>query len=156
MFNIDSFNSISKEIKDLGKKTQIVAVSKNHPRSSVEQALKCGVRIFGENRVQEAKAKFTNLKETYSNLELHLTGSLQTNKVKDAIKIFDVFHTLDREKLAKEFVKFKIFDVKNIFSFKYSLFPLIEALYQGSPPITFTNDPTVSLIVEGPSTGRTI
>ena len=105
MFNIHKFKKIIEEIKLLGKKTQIVAVSKNHPKEAVEDAIMQGVGIFGENRVQEAKIKFQDLKTKHPNLELHLTGPLQTNKVKEAIKIFDVFHTLDREKLAKEFAK---------------------------------------------------
>ena len=105
MFNIRTYKKILKEIKVFGKKTQIVAVSKNHPKEFVQDAIKFGVRIFGENRVQEAKAKFEDFKAQYPDLELHLTGPLQTNKTKEAIKLFDVFHTLDREKLAKEFVK---------------------------------------------------
>ena len=105
MFNIQKYRKIIKEIEVLGKKTQIIAISKNHPREFVEDALKNNVRLFGENRVQEAKTKFENLRVKYPNLELHLTGPLQTNKVKEAVKLFDVFHTLDREKLAKEFVK---------------------------------------------------
>ena len=105
MFNIHKYRKIIKEIEVLGKKTQIIAISKNHPREFVEDALKNKVRLFGENRVQEAKTKFENLRVKYPNLELHLTGPLQTNKVKEAVKLFDVFHTLDREKLAKELVK---------------------------------------------------
>jgi len=105
MFNIHIYKKILKEIEVLGKKTQIVAISKNKPRESVEDALKQGVRIFGENKVQEAKIKFENLRKIYPNLELHLTGPLQTNKAKEAIKLFDVFHTLDREKLARELAK---------------------------------------------------
>ena len=105
MFNIQTYKQILKEIEVFGKKTQIVAVSKNHPKEFVQDAIKFGVRIFGENRVQEAKAKFGDFKAQYPNLELHLTGPLQTNKTKEAIKLFDVFHTLDREKLAKEFAK---------------------------------------------------
>ena len=103
MFNIDNYNKISQKIADFGKKTNIIAVSKNHPKKAVEIAISHGVKIFGENRVQEAQAKFINLKENHIDLELHLTGPLQTNKVKDAVKLFDVFHTLDREKLAKQF-----------------------------------------------------
>ena len=105
MFNINKYKKIIKEIEFLGKKTQIIAVSKNHPKELVGDALKHGVRIFGENKVQEAKTKFEDLKVKHPDLELHLTGPLQTNKTKEAIKLFDVFHTLDREKLAKEFVK---------------------------------------------------
>ena len=105
MFNIDTYNKISQKIKSFGKKTNIIAVSKNHPKKAVEIAMSHGVMIFGENRVQEAQAKFKDLKKNHKNLELHLTGTLQTNKVKDAVSLFDVFHTLDREKLAKEFFK---------------------------------------------------
>ena len=105
MFNINKYNKIIKETKVLGKKTQIIAISKNHPKELVVDAIKHGVRIFGENKVQEAKKKFEDLKVKHPNLELHLTGPLQTNKAKEAIKLFDVFHTLDREKLAKELVK---------------------------------------------------
>ena len=61
--------------------------------------------VFGENRVQEAKQKFENLKENNSKIELHLTGPLQTNKVNVALSLFDVFHTVDREKLVKELSK---------------------------------------------------
>ena len=106
MFNIDKYKKITEEIQFLGKKTQIIAVSKNHSKELVENALKHGVRIFGENRVQEAKIKFEGLRIKYPNLKLHLTGPLQTNKTKEAIKLFDVFHTLDREKLVKELIKF--------------------------------------------------
>ena len=105
MFNIHTYNEISRKIELLGKKTQIIAVSKNHSKVAVEQAISHGVKIFGENRVQEATAKFDYLKKNHPNLELHLTGPLQTNKVREAINLFDIFHTLDREKLAKEFVK---------------------------------------------------
>ena len=115
MFNIHKYKKILKEIEVLGKKTQIIAVSKNHPKEFVQDAIKNGVRIFGENRVQEAKIKFEDLKIKHPDLELHLTGSLQTNKVKEAIKIFDVFHTLDREKLAKEIVKQKGLKNKKFF-----------------------------------------
>ncbi len=87
------------------KSAKIVAVSKNHSRESVNLAIKHGVRIFGENKVQEAKEKFIELKSKNPNLELHLTGPLQTNKTKIALEIFDVFQTLDREKLALEFIK---------------------------------------------------
>ena len=91
--------------KNSGKYTKTVAVSKNHSLEAVKEAINFGIRIFGENRVQEAKEKFKNLKSLYTDLELHLTGPLQTNKVKLALEIFDVFQTLDREKLALEFVK---------------------------------------------------
>lgn len=79
----------------------MVAVSKTHPVEAVEEALAAGQRVFGENRVQEAKGKFPALKERFPDLELHLIGPLQTNKVKDAVALFDVIQTLDRPKLAE-------------------------------------------------------
>ncbi|MDC0195104.1 YggS family pyridoxal phosphate-dependent enzyme, partial [Alphaproteobacteria bacterium] len=85
---------------------KIIAVSKNHPKTSVEEAILNGVTIFGENRVQEALEKFTSIKKNNSTIELHLTGPLQTNKVKTALSIFDIFQTLDREKLALQFNKY--------------------------------------------------
>ena len=105
MFNLNIYNEISQKIAILAKKTKIIAVSKNHPKKAVEIAISHGINIYGENRVQEAQAKFMDLKKNHIDLELHLTGPLQTNKVKDAVKLFDIFHTLDREKLAKEFSK---------------------------------------------------
>ena len=106
MFNIEKLLEIKDLIKKNNKISQIIAISKNHPKESVVEAIKNGVNIFGENRVLEAKNKFEELKGIYQNIELHLTGPLQSNKVKLAISIFDVFHTLDREKIAKEFFKY--------------------------------------------------
>ena len=100
------YQEIQGFIRKYQKTTKIVAISKNHPKESVIEALKHGVRIFGENRVQEAKIKFVELFKEYPNLELHFTGTLQTNKVKSALQIFQVFQTIDREKLANEFQKF--------------------------------------------------
>ncbi|MBP2229882.1 pyridoxal phosphate enzyme (YggS family) [Azospirillum agricola] len=79
----------------------LVAVSKTHPAEAVEEALAAGQRVFGENRVQEAKGKFSALKARFPDLELHLIGPLQTNKVKDAVALFDVIQTLDRPRLAE-------------------------------------------------------
>ena len=106
MFNFKKYQEIQGFIRKYQKTTKIVAISKNHPKESVIEALKHGVRIFGENRVQEAKTKFVELFKEYPNLELHFTGTLQTNKVKSALQIFQVFQTIDREKLANEFQKF--------------------------------------------------
>jgi pyridoxal phosphate enzyme (YggS family) len=105
MFNFEKYNKIIKNIDFLGKTTEIVAISKNHPLADVQKAISCGLVIFGENRVQEAKLKFENIKENNHKIKLHLTGPLQTNKVSSALKLFDVFHTLDREKLLKELSK---------------------------------------------------
>lgn len=79
---------------------QLVAVSKTHPASRILPLLKAGHRLFGENRVQEAEAKWPALRSAYSDLELHLIGPLQSNKVREAVALFDVIETLDRPKLA--------------------------------------------------------
>ena len=107
MFNIKKYREISNFLKKTNKNTKIIAISKNHPVESVLQAINSGVTIFGENRVQEASVKFQDIKKNNKNIELHLTGPLQSKKVKTAIHLFDVFHTLDREKIAKEFSKHK-------------------------------------------------
>jgi len=78
----------------------LVAVSKTHPAEAVRAALKAGQLVFGENRVQEALGKFPDLKAAHPALELHLIGPLQTNKVREAVALFDVIQSLDREKLA--------------------------------------------------------
>ena len=106
MFNFEKYSEIDKIIKKKGIKTQIIAISKNHTLQKVEYAISKNINIFGENRVQEAIQKYENIKKTNNSIELHLTGPLQTNKVKHALNIFDVFHTVDREKLLKELSKF--------------------------------------------------
>lgn len=78
----------------------LVAVSKTHPREAVEAALALGQRVFGENRVQEAAAKFPPLRESHPGLRLHIIGALQTNKARDAVRLADVIESLDRPKLA--------------------------------------------------------
>lgn len=84
---------------------ELIAVSKVQPVEKIEAALVNGHRLFGENRVQEAALKWPALKIKYPDAKLHLIGPLQTNKVKDAIMLFDVIETLDRLKLAEEIKK---------------------------------------------------
>ena len=79
----------------------LVAVSKTHPAEAVRATLRAGQRIFGENRVQEALAKFPALRRQFPDLTLHLIGPLQTNKVKDAVLHCDVIETVDRPRLAE-------------------------------------------------------
>ncbi len=79
----------------------LVAVSKTHGIEAIVPVLDAGQRVFGENRVQEALTKFPALKERYPDIELHGIGPLQTNKVRDAVALFDVIETLDRPKLAR-------------------------------------------------------
>ena len=83
----------------------LVAVGKTHGPETIEAALAAGQRVFGENRVQEAAGKFPALREAYPDLRLHLIGPLQTNKVRDAVALFDVIETLDRPKLARALAK---------------------------------------------------
>ena len=107
MFNIKKYNEIRDFLKKTSNPAKIIAISKNHPLKSILEAVNAGVYIFGENRVQEAQEKFQKLKLDNTKIELHLTGPLQSNKVKPAIHLFDVFHTLDREKIAREFSKYR-------------------------------------------------
>ena len=107
MFNLDKYKEIQEYIKKKQKNTKIIAISKNHTLDMVKEAISGGVEVFGENRVQEAQSKFISIKEVNPLIKVHLTGPLQTNKVKQAIEMFDVFHTLDREKILKEFSKFQ-------------------------------------------------
>jgi len=83
----------------------LVAVSKTHGPERVRELLDAGHRIFGENRVQEAQEKFPALKADYPDLELHLIGPLQTNKARDAVALFDVIQSVDRERLAGTLAK---------------------------------------------------
>jgi PLP dependent protein len=87
----------------------LVAVSKTFGADAIEPVIAAGQRVFGENRVQEAKAKWPPLVARHSGLELHLVGSLQSNKAKEAVALFDAIHAVDRgslaEALAKEIAK---------------------------------------------------
>ncbi|SMF09235.1 hypothetical protein SAMN06265365_102101 [Tistlia consotensis] len=83
----------------------LVAVSKTFGIGAVEAALAAGQTVFGENRVQEAQAKFPELRRRHPDLELHLIGPLQSNKTADAVALFDVIQSVDREKLARALAK---------------------------------------------------
>ncbi len=80
----------------------LVAVSKTHSAAEILPLLHAGQRVFGENRVQEAAEKFPALREQYPDLKLHLIGGLQTNKVRDAVALFDVIESVDRVELAEK------------------------------------------------------
>ena len=95
---------IARAAKEAGRapgSVTLVAVSKTHGVPSVRAALEAGQRCFGENRVQEARAKWPELRAAHPDLELHLIGPLQTNKVLDALALFDVIETVDRPRLAE-------------------------------------------------------
>ncbi|HTO31390.1 MAG TPA: YggS family pyridoxal phosphate-dependent enzyme [Pararhizobium sp.] len=79
----------------------LVAVSKTFDAEEIRPAIEAGQRIFGENRVQEAQGKWPELKAETPDLELHLIGPLQSNKAADAVALFDVIETIDREKIAR-------------------------------------------------------
>jgi pyridoxal phosphate enzyme (YggS family) len=83
----------------------LVAVSKTHGADRVRELLEVGHRVFGENRVQEAEGKFPELKAVWPDLELHLIGPLQTNKARDAVALFDVIQSVDRDRLAAALAK---------------------------------------------------
>src|SRR3954469_23216166 len=79
----------------------LIAVSKTFPAHAIEPMIAAGQRVFGENRVQEAKAKWPALRETHPGLELHLIGPLQSNKAKEAVALFDAIHSVDRSSIAE-------------------------------------------------------
>ena len=83
----------------------LVAISKTFGANAIEPVIAEGQRVFGENRVQEAKAKWPSLKERHGGIELHLVGALQSNKAKDAVALFDAIHSLDRPSLAEALAK---------------------------------------------------
>ena len=83
-----------------GRAVELVAVSKTFPPEAIVPFLEAGQRVFGENRVQEAKEKWPALRAAWPDLRLHLIGPLQTNKAREAVALFDVIETLDRDKLA--------------------------------------------------------
>src|SRR5690625_4102448 len=79
----------------------LVAISKEQPLDRVESVLDSGHRIFGENRVQEAAEKWPGFRERFDGIELHLVGPLQSNKVNEAVELFDVIHSVDRDRIAR-------------------------------------------------------
>jgi pyridoxal phosphate enzyme (YggS family) len=83
----------------------LVAVSKTFAADAIEPVIAGGQRVFGENRVQEAKAKWPALLGKQAGLELHMVGPLQSNKAKDAVALFDAIHSLDRDSLATALAK---------------------------------------------------
>jgi len=84
---------------------RLVAVSKTHDENAIRPVIEAGQRVFGENRVQEAQMKWPALKQEYPDIELHLIGPLQSNKTAEAVALFDVIETVDREKIARSIAK---------------------------------------------------
>ncbi len=83
----------------------LIAVSKTHEAAAIEPLIAAGQRVFGENRVQEAAAKWPALREVHAGIELHLVGQLQSNKAEEAVALFDCIHSLDRPSLAAALAK---------------------------------------------------
>ena len=95
--------TISQAAIDAGRNPRdirLIGVSKQQPEDRIDASLAAGLRVFGENRVQEAEVRWLKRKNTFPDLEIHLIGPLQTNKVRSAIRLFDVIQTVDRERLA--------------------------------------------------------
>ena len=83
----------------------LIAVSKTFGAEAIEPVIAAGQKVFGENRVQEANAKWPALKAKYPGVELHMIGSLQSNKAREAVALFDAIHSLDRQSLAEALAK---------------------------------------------------
>ena len=99
---VDRLVSIKKEIQLNNSKAEIVAISKTFPINKILPLINFGHVNFGENKVQEAMEKWTDIKKDFNNIKLHFVGKLQTNKVKYALPLFDYIHSLDTIKLAEK------------------------------------------------------
>ncbi len=107
----DNFTSVKNKIAEaantyfkrngVDQPVELVAVSKRQPENRIEEAIAAGIRVYGENRVQEAYSRWAHRRSIYPDLKLHLIGPLQTNKVSEAVALFDVIEVVDRPRLAK-------------------------------------------------------
>jgi len=104
--SIEKLSVVKNKINDILSKKQlktspkIIIVTKTFPFKNIIPLLEIGHLHYGENKIQEAEIKWSNVKNTYKNIKLHMVGRLQTNKVKKAVKLFDYIHSLDSERLA--------------------------------------------------------
>ena len=111
--NVKRLNFVKNKVKEILDKKQlktnpqIIAVTKTFPLSQITPLLEMGHIHFGENKVQEAEAKWLQLKNEYKNLQLHMLGKLQTNKAKKAVNLFNYIHSLDNAKLALKISQFE-------------------------------------------------
>ena len=101
----DHIHRAAADCDRLDAQIELVCVSKTQPAEKILEAINTGQRIFGENRVQEAQQKWPDVKAKFPDIQLHLIGPLQSNKAKEAVEIFDVIETIDREKIAQEIAK---------------------------------------------------
>jgi pyridoxal phosphate enzyme (YggS family) len=113
---VDRYNKIKSNIIALKptKNVNIIAVSKTFSLAHIKPLIDYGHNHFGENKVQEAISKWTNVKKDNKKLNLHMIGKLQSNKAKDAVKIFDYIHSLDNQKLADILFKTQVNENKNL------------------------------------------
>ena len=109
---VSRLNAVSQNIVEAGREAKredgsvtLVAVSKTFFADDILPVLEAGQRVFGENRVQETQEKWPDLRKQFPDLTLHLIGPLQSNKAKEAVALFDVIETVDREKIASELAK---------------------------------------------------
>lgn len=112
MSAVERLNDVKERIADAEREAgraagsvELIAVSKTFEANAIQPVLEAGQRVFGENRVQEAQGKWPGLKQVYPDIELHLIGPLQSNKTKEAVALFDVIQTVDREKIARAIAK---------------------------------------------------
>ena len=107
---IESFKKIQLNINKINtdKEVNIIAVSKTFPLEHIQPLIDYGHLHFGENKVQEAVSKWTSPKKINENIKLHMVGKLQSNKAKDAVKLFDYIHSLDSQKLADVLAKHEL------------------------------------------------
>ena len=113
---IDRYDKLKLNIESIKpiQKVNVIAVSKTFPIEHIKPLVNHGHQHFGENKVQEAISKWSEIKKNNANLKLHMIGKLQSNKAKDAVKLFDYIHSLDNQKLADALAKHQITLKKNL------------------------------------------
>ena len=114
MNSLDNFKVIKEKVHKLQNKSNLIIVTKNRSFETILPIIQSGHLHFGENKVQEAKEKWSTFLNDNKNIKLHLIGKLQSNKAKDAFALFDFIHTLDSEKLAKIFSDLEKRSKKNL------------------------------------------
>ena len=111
--SVEKLNSVKKKINDIVSRKQIktipqiVVITKTFSLNEITPLLEIGHLHFGENKIQEAESKWVDVKNKYKNLQLHMVGKLQTNKVKKAVELFDYLHSLDNAKLASKISRYE-------------------------------------------------
>jgi pyridoxal phosphate enzyme (YggS family) len=109
--------TISRAAIDAGRNPRdinLIGVSKQQPEDRIDASLAAGLRVFGENRVQEAETRWAKRRSKFSDIEIHLIGPLQTNKVRSAVRLFDVIQTVDRDRLAHTLARIMAEEGRNL------------------------------------------